>query len=85
MRQGGQTLATTKEFHDYVVGNLQRVGDVTTRKNADGDRGGRGERGADGGNLTGDVQGTAGAQEEGEESLEIFNRHKLPGHGILAV
>ena len=25
-------MATTKEFHDYVVGNLQRVGDVTTRK-----------------------------------------------------
>ena len=25
-------MATTKEFYDYVVGNLQRVGDVTTRK-----------------------------------------------------
>lgn len=25
-------MATTKEFHDYIVENLQRVGDVTTRK-----------------------------------------------------
>lgn len=25
-------MATTKEFHDYVVENLQRVGEITTRK-----------------------------------------------------
>ena len=25
-------MATSKEFHDYVVENLQRVGEVTTRK-----------------------------------------------------
>lgn len=25
-------MATTKEFHDYVVDNLLRVGDITTRK-----------------------------------------------------
>ncbi|EOS26426.1 hypothetical protein C806_01162 [Lachnospiraceae bacterium 3-1] len=25
-------MATTKEFHDYIVENLRRVGDVTTRK-----------------------------------------------------
>ncbi len=43
-------------------------------QNADGDRGGCGERGTHGGNFTGNVQGTAGAEEEGKESLEIFNR-----------
>ncbi|MCI9104335.1 MAG: competence protein TfoX [Lachnospiraceae bacterium] len=25
-------MATTKEFHDYIVENLQKVGDVATRK-----------------------------------------------------
>ena len=25
-------MATSKEFHDYVLENLQRVGDVSTRK-----------------------------------------------------
>lgn len=25
-------MATTKEFHDYIVENLRRAGDVTTRK-----------------------------------------------------
>ena len=25
-------MATTKEFHDYIVDSLQRVGNVTTRK-----------------------------------------------------
>lgn len=25
-------MATTKEFHDYVVDCLQRIGDITTRK-----------------------------------------------------
>ena len=25
-------MATTKEFHDYVVGNLLRIGDISTRK-----------------------------------------------------
>lgn len=25
-------MATTKEFHDHIVGSLQRVGDITTRK-----------------------------------------------------
>ena len=25
-------MATTKEFHDYVLGQLQKTGDATTRK-----------------------------------------------------
>ncbi len=25
-------MATTKEFHDYVVDSLQRIGDITTKK-----------------------------------------------------
>lgn len=25
-------MATSKEFHDYVLENLQRIGDVSTRK-----------------------------------------------------
>ena len=25
-------MATSKEFHDYVVDSLQRIGDVTTKK-----------------------------------------------------
>lgn len=25
-------MATSKEFHDYIVENLQRVGDISTRK-----------------------------------------------------
>ena len=25
-------MATSKEFHDYIVENLQRVGEITTRK-----------------------------------------------------
>lgn len=25
-------MATSKEFHDYIVDNLQRVGDISTRK-----------------------------------------------------
>lgn len=25
-------MATTKEFHDYIVDSLNRVGDITTRK-----------------------------------------------------
>ncbi len=25
-------MATSKEFHDYIVGSLQRIGDVSTKK-----------------------------------------------------
>lgn len=25
-------MATTKEFHDYIVENLQRIGEISTRK-----------------------------------------------------
>lgn len=25
-------MATSKEFHDYIVENLQRIGDISTRK-----------------------------------------------------
>lgn len=31
-RNEGERMATSKEFHDYVLENLQRVGDVSTRK-----------------------------------------------------
>lgn len=31
-KKEGESMATTKEFHDYIVENLRRVGDVTTRK-----------------------------------------------------